>query len=69
MDTDLVTGTPDTNVFDAVSTLGDAGVRRLPIVGEDGRLEGIVTLDDLIVLLGSEMGNATEVIKQQSTRY
>ena len=69
MHTDLVTATPDTNVFDAISTLGDGGVRRLPIVGDDGRLEGIVSLDDLVVLLGTELNNATEVIRKQSTRY
>ena len=65
---DLVTGTTDMTVFDALRELGDKGIRRLPIVEEDGSLQGIVTLDDILVLLGNELNNATQVIEQQSPR-
>ena len=37
------------------------GVRRLPIVSDDGMLVGIVALDDLLVLLSAELGEATRV--------
>jgi len=65
---DLVTGSTDMSVFDALQRLNDMDVRRLPIVDEDGTLEGIVTLDDIIVLLGTELGNAADIIQAQSPR-
>ncbi|QLG64341.1 CBS domain-containing protein (plasmid) [Halorarum salinum] len=65
---DLVTATTDASVFDAVDTMREAGIRRLPVVGEEGDLEGIVTLDDVVVLLCSELGDAAEVIESQMPR-
>ena len=65
---DLVTGTSDMNVFEVLRRLSDEGIRRLPIVDEEGALEGIVTLDDLLVLLGTELDNATKIIETQSPR-
>jgi CBS domain-containing protein len=65
---DLVTGSTDMSVFDALQRLNDMDVRRLPIVDENGALEGIVTLDDIIVLLGTELGNVADIIRAQSPR-
>ncbi len=39
------------------------GVRRLPIVGAEGRVEGMVTLDDLLVLLTGELSQTAAVIR------
>lgn len=47
----------------AVRTMRNHGVRRLPIVDEDGRITGIVTADDLIGLLGSELAALGEAIE------
>jgi CBS domain-containing protein len=52
-------------VFEVLDEMGEAGIRRFPIVDEDGTLEGIVTLDDLLVLLGKEIQSATEIIQSQ----
>jgi CBS domain-containing protein len=41
-------------------------VRRLPVVGDDGRVVGIVTLDDLVRLLSAELGNLAGVIEAES---
>jgi CBS domain-containing protein len=41
----------------AVRTMRERGVRRLPIVTEDGKLTGIVTADDLTVLLTQELAD------------
>lgn len=66
---DLVTGTAEMTVFDVLRQLDDEDIRRLPIVDDDGALEGIVTLDDVIVLLSAELSDVASVIKGQSRRF
>jgi len=39
----------------ALRIMSERGVRRVPIVTEDGRITGIVTADDLIVLLTKQL--------------
>jgi CBS domain-containing protein len=65
---DIVTGSVDMSVFDVLQQLEDEEIRRLPIVGEDDSLEGIVTLDDILYLLGTELQHAVSVIEAQSPR-
>jgi CBS domain-containing protein len=36
------------------------GVRRLPVVNKAGNLVGIISLDDILMLLGSQMGHIAE---------
>jgi len=52
-----VTIREDLGVFDAIKTFAKTGVRRLPVVGRTGLLVGVITLDDLFVLLGNELGH------------
>jgi CBS domain-containing protein len=47
----VVTGSPHMDVTEATDLMVRHGIRRLPIV-EDGRLTGIVTLDDLAARIG-----------------
>lgn len=65
---EVITGSADMSVFDAINQLNENSIRRLPIVDDDGTLEGIVTLDDLLVLLATELNTAAEIIKNQSPR-
>jgi len=53
-------------VFAATQCMRDGRIRRLPIVDDDGRLVGIVSLDDLMWLLGRELHNLADEIKHQS---
>lgn len=48
MTKDVVTLTPETHVHDAISTLLKAGVKRLPVVDEGGKVIGIVTRRNLL---------------------
>jgi acetoin utilization protein AcuB len=47
MTTDPVTAAPDTSVMKASQLMKENNVRRLPVVGKDGKLVGIVTDRDL----------------------
>lgn len=44
----------DAGIFDAIRLMTDKGVRRLPVVKKDGGLTGIITLDDLLLLMVKE---------------
>jgi CBS domain-containing protein len=48
----------------AVTRMRDTGVRRLPIVDDDGRLVGIITADDIIQLLTNELHALGESIAE-----
>jgi CBS domain-containing protein len=52
-------------IFAATQCMRDAGVRRLPVVDEKGRLAGIVSLDDLMRLLGRELYNLAEGVRHE----
>jgi CBS domain-containing protein len=52
-----VTIRQDLGVFDAARAFAKTGVRRLPVVTGSGVLVGVITMDDVIMLLGNEMGH------------
>ncbi|WP_049915962.1 CBS domain-containing protein [Haloferax mucosum] len=58
----------NTGVYELFRLLHEHGVRRAPIV-DDGKLSGIVTTDDLLVLLEDEMHELTEIIRAESPPY
>ncbi len=51
-------------ILDATKLFGAKGVRRLPVVGNAGKLVGIIALDDVLMLLGSEMGNIASALSR-----
>jgi CBS domain-containing protein len=70
---DVMTADPETvemdaGVMDVCDAMAAAAVRRMPVV-EDGRLAGIVTLDDLMLLLSTEMIDLATVLEAESPPY
>ena len=51
-------------IDDAVIAIRTAGVRRLPIVNAAGKAIGIVTLDDLVVLMAGELSLVAGAVQQ-----
>lgn len=54
MTTELFTVTPDDFVFVAVRLMGDKQVRRIPVVGADGELAGIIAMADVALEMEDE---------------
>jgi CBS domain-containing protein len=50
------------SLSDAMRAMREHGVRRLPIVDREARLIGIVSMDDVLVLLGQELADAAATI-------
>jgi CBS domain-containing protein len=57
---ELITIGENEGIFNATQYIFGYQIRRLPIVDGDGRLVGIVTMDDLLGLLARELGNLAE---------
>jgi CBS domain-containing protein len=58
----------DQGIFDAVKMLAERGVRRLPVVDGEGQLTGIIALDDVLMLLGNEMGQLGAALSRELGR-
>ena len=52
-------------MFEALEQAKNSAVRRFPVVDVDGNLKGIITLDDIIVLLGKEMADVANIIENE----
>ena len=65
----LVTVEPDRGVLDAIEVMREHSVRRLPIVDAAGAMAGIVTLDDLVLLLAEELETLAEIVEAESPPY
>ena len=57
---ELITIGENEGIFNATQYIFGYQVRRLPIVNSDGKLVGIVTMDDLLALLARELHNLAE---------
>jgi CBS domain-containing protein len=64
MSQELVTARVDASLDDAFFLMQRNGVRRLPIVTDDGSLVGMVAIDDLVVLLAGELTSTAGVVSQ-----
>lgn len=64
----LHTAKEDDHVADVVRTMRSHSIRRIPVVNGQGHLEGIVSMDDLIVLIAEEMDEIAKLIVQERDR-
>lgn len=69
MTEDPITVAEDSNVFETITKLSDAAIRRAPVVDDQNQLTGVISVDDIIVLLAAELGNVSDIIEAQSPRF
>ena len=50
------------SLSDVTRKMREHGVRRLPIVDQEARLVGLVSLDDVLVLLGRELADTADAV-------
>lgn len=55
-------------VLETFQAMADEGVRRMPVIGVDGALIGIVTLDDLLLLLGREFDAIPSILNHEHNK-
>ncbi len=60
MKTDIITGKPDWDLFEATKLMADKKIRRLPIQ-TNGKLEGFVSLADLAPVVKKELDSFLEI--------
>ena len=53
-------------LFEAMEFVRGKGVRRMPVVDENGILRGIVTIDDVLRLLTEELSCIANILEEES---
>lgn len=69
MSPDPVTISIDAGLLDVTRTMRKHTIRRLPVVDEEDKLVGIITLDDVMGLLTRELADLGGVIEAESGLY
>lgn len=64
---ELVVGRESDSVLETLEIMRFKGVRRLPTVGPDGQLVGIVTVDDLLEVLAEELGELAKIVAHEQS--
>ena len=54
----------DAAIDEAIDMMKERGVRRLLVSGEDGKLHGVVSLDDVLGALGHEMAELAHAVRK-----
>lgn len=65
---ELVTVTTTDRVETALGRMRESGVRRLPVIGADGWLAGIVTFDDLLAVMALELSELAAIVERGRRR-
>ncbi|MDD2390143.1 MAG: CBS domain-containing protein, partial [Desulfobacterales bacterium] len=52
-------------IWDTLERMKANGIRRMPVINERGGLEGILTVDDLLVLFSEELISLARVTMHQ----
>jgi CBS domain-containing protein len=56
----------DATIVDAVGAMRAGRFRRLPVIRSDGRLVGILTLDDVLAMAADELAQVGPLLRRES---
>ena len=65
MSDDLLTCREDDDVYQTIEHMRVRGIRRVPVVNDNGALAGIVSADDLLEFLAEDMGDLSRISGNQ----
>jgi CBS domain-containing protein len=65
MTTEVVSARHDDTVEAALKTMAARGVRRLPVLGAGGQLDGILSLDDLLQRESLQLWNLVTIVARE----
>jgi len=68
MSYELVTVTEDTKLIDTIKLMRDKGVRRIPVVNQQGELQGLLSVDDILELLAEQLTDIVDLINKELNR-
>jgi len=68
MSYELVTTRTDDSIWETLKRMRAQGVRRIPVVNDQGGLEGILALDDILELLTEELSILAKVPASAQTK-
>jgi CBS domain-containing protein len=61
----IITVREDLGVFETIQEMRRHGVRRMPVLDQEGTLAGIISIDDLFALLAEEMAELAKLISKE----
>lgn len=64
----VIVAREDWGVFETIEHMRANGIRRVPVVDQQGALVGIVAVDDLIELLADELEKVSKLISREQAR-
>jgi len=67
MSTPLLSCTPEATIDEVVDTMQGRGVRRLPLIDASGALVGLVSTDDVLVVLATLAERVNQTLNNQPT--
>ena len=65
---ELITARENQGIFETIEHMRVQGVRRMPIINEEGYLSGIVSLDDLVRYIASELNKIANLMTWEQER-
>lgn len=68
MSSELISVKEDDYIIETIEQMRDRGIRRVPVVNQEGSLEGILAVDDTIELVAELLSNLVRLFKQEFNR-